>query len=266
MFNFLKLGRFKKGIITTNYPKEPFIPCEKFKGKPVLDGNLCNKNGSCAKYCPTSAITIESTGVSLDLGSCIFCGECQNVCPNHAIQLSQSFELATKTRDQLKSAMDPALKAQNISNGIKSTELLASEVNKKISKIFGRSLAIREVDAGSCNGCEVESNALSYPYYDVERLGIHIVPSPRHADMLLVTGPITRNMEQALLQAYKATPSPKLVVALGTCAISGGIFNGSYAAKNGIGDLLPVDAYIPGCPPTPRAIIYGIMVALDKIH
>ena len=135
---------------------------------------------------------------------------------------------------------------------------------KKISKIFGRSLAIREVDTGSCNACEWEIYATTYPFYDLERFGLHVVASPRHADMLVVTGAVTRNMEHALLQTYKATPSPKLVVAMGACAISGGIFKGSFAVKGGVDKVIPVDAYIPGCPPTPRAIIYGIMVALDK--
>jgi len=134
----------------------------------------------------------------------------------------------------------------------------------KISKIFGRSLAIREVDTGSCNGCEVEIYATTYPFYDMERFGLHVVASPRHADMLMVTGVVTRNMEHALLQTYKATPSPKLVVAMGSCAISGGIFKDSFAVKNGVDKIIPVDAYIPGCPPSPRAIIHGIMVALDK--
>ncbi len=147
---------------------------------------------------------------------------------------------------------------------IEDIEQLGAELRKKISKIFGKSLSIREVDAGSCNGCEVEIYATTYPFYDMERFGLHVVASPRHADMLVVTGPVTRNMERGLLQTYKATPSPKLVVAMGACAISGGIFKDSYAVKNGVDKIVPVDAYIPGCPPSPRAIIYGIMVALDK--
>jgi NADH-quinone oxidoreductase B subunit len=144
-------------------------------------------------------------------------------------------------------------------------EALGKKLNAKIKKAFGRSLAIREVDAGSCNGCEVEVNALTNAIYDIERFGLHIVASPRHADLLLVTGPVTRNMEHALRQTYDATPAPKLVVAMGTCAIDGGIFRGSYAVLNGVGNVLPVDVYIPGCPPRPQAIIQGIMLALDKM-
>lgn len=153
---------------------------------------------------------------------------------------------------------------EEIANNVE-LERIGSAMRKKISKIFGRSLAIREVDAGSCNACEVEISATTYPFYDIERFGLHVVASPRHADMLIVTGPVTRNMEHALLQTYKATPSPKLVVAMGTCAISGGIFKDSFAVKNGVDQVIPVDAYIPGCPPSPRAIIHGIMVALDKV-
>jgi NADH-quinone oxidoreductase B subunit len=148
-------------------------------------------------------------------------------------------------------------------NGLES---LGKELNGKIKRAMGRSLAVREVDAGSCNGCEVEVNALTNPIYDIERFGLHIVASPRHADMLLVTGPVTRNMEHALLQTYNATPSPKMVVAMGACACSGGIFRDSYAVLNGVGSVLPVDVYIPGCPPRPEAIIQGIMVALDKME
>jgi NADH-quinone oxidoreductase B subunit len=146
------------------------------------------------------------------------------------------------------------------------TEKLGEELKSRIKKTFGRSLSIREVDAGSCNGCEVEVNALTNAIHDIERFGLHVVASPRHADMLLVTGPVTRNMHHALLQTYNATPSPKMVVAMGSCAISGGIFRDSYAVMNGVDQVVPVDAYIPGCPPRPQAIIQGIMVALDKME
>ena len=136
----------------------------------------------------------------------------------------------------------------------------------KVMRTFGRSLAIREVDVGSCNGCEVEVNSLTNPIYDIERLGLRIVASPRHADALLVTGPVTRNMEQALLQTYRAMPSPKLVIAMGACACSGGVFKDCYATANGVASVLPVDVFIPGCPPRPQAIIHGILLALDKVE
>ncbi len=145
-------------------------------------------------------------------------------------------------------------------------EIMGQSLHKKIMNIFGRSLSIREVDAGSCNGCEVEVNALSNPIYDMERFGIHIVASPRHADMLLVTGPVTRNMELALLKTYNATPDPKLVAAMGSCACNGGIFGETYASGSGVDRFMPVDVYIPGCPPRPQAVIFGLMVAIDKLE
>ncbi len=145
-------------------------------------------------------------------------------------------------------------------------EIIGQRLNRKIKGIFGRSLSIREVDAGSCNACEVEVMALSNPIYDMERFGIHIVASPRHADMLLVTGPVTRNMELALLKTYNATPEPKLVAAMGSCACNGGIFGNTYASGGGVDKFIPVDVYIPGCPPRPQAIIFGLMLAIDKLE
>ncbi|HEY3422445.1 MAG TPA: NADH-quinone oxidoreductase subunit B family protein [Methanocellaceae archaeon] len=147
-----------------------------------------------------------------------------------------------------------------------SVEILGARLSERVKRTLGRSLSIREVDAGSCNGCEIEVNSLTNAIYDIERFGLHIVASPRHADMLLITGPVTRNMEHALRQTYDVTPEPRLIVAMGACAISGGIFRDSYAVLNGVDQVLPVDVYIPGCPPRPQAIIQGIMVALDKME
>jgi Ni,Fe-hydrogenase III small subunit len=145
-------------------------------------------------------------------------------------------------------------------------EIMGRSLNRKIRDIFGSSLSIREVDAGSCNACEVEVNALSNPIYDMERFGIHIVASPRHADMLLITGPVTRNMELALLKTFNATPTPKLVVAMGSCACNGGIFGTTYASGGGVDRFMSVDVYIPGCPPRPQAAIFGLMLAIDKLE
>ena len=142
---------------------------------------------------------------------------------------------------------------------------LAANVDAASRRRLGRSLSIREVDAGSCNGCELEIIALNNPVYDIERFGIHFVASPRHADMLLVTGPVTRNMELALRKAYEAAPDPKVVVAVGACGISGGIFGVNYATRGGVDQVIPVDVYVPGCPPRPEAILYGILLAVDRI-
>src|SRR5471032_1838780 len=129
---------------------------------------------------------------------------------------------------------------------------------------FGRSLAIREVDAGSCNGCELEIHALNNAFYDIERFGLRFVASPRHADVLMVTGPVTKNMREALLRTYHATPNPKWVVAIGDCARDGGCFAGSYAVVGGVSEVIPVDLHIPGCPPTPMAMLQGLLALLER--
>lgn len=142
---------------------------------------------------------------------------------------------------------------------------LARDAGEEIRRRLGRALAIREVDAGSCNGCEIEISGLTGPVYDCERFGIHFVASPRHADMLLVTGPVTRNMEVPLLKTYEATPAPKLVVAVGDCAKNCGVFKGSYAVVGSVADVIPVDAFVTGCPPEPAEILHGILAALGRL-
>ncbi|MBK9710771.1 MAG: NADH-quinone oxidoreductase subunit B family protein [Kouleothrix sp.] len=138
-------------------------------------------------------------------------------------------------------------------------------LDARVKRLFGRALAIREVDAGSCNGCEIEITGLSSPVYDCERFGIHFVASPRHADMLLVTGPVTRNMEVPLRKTFEATPDPKLVVAVGDCARTCGVFAGSYAVAGSVDQIIPVDVFVPGCPPEPAAILRGILAALERV-
>jgi NADH-quinone oxidoreductase B subunit len=169
--------------------------------------------------------------------------------------MSMEFELSSPSREGL---LRPA-QAQSV-------EALGRKLDARVRKAFGRSLAVREVDAGSCNACEVEVNALTNAVHDIERFGLHIVASPRHADVLLVTGPVTRNMEHALMQTYKATPDPKMVMAMGACACSGGMFKEGYASAGGVDKVLPVDVYIPGCPPRPEAIIHAFLVAVGKLE
>lgn len=139
---------------------------------------------------------------------------------------------------------------------------LAAKVGQSARRQLGRSLSIRQVDAGSCNACELEINALGNAFYDLERFGLHFVASPRHADVLLVTGPVTRNMREALLRTYEATPAPKWVVAAGACALDGGLFAGSYATVGGVSSVIPVDLHIPGCPPTPTQLLKGLLALL----
>src|SRR5512135_3492486 len=141
---------------------------------------------------------------------------------------------------------------------------LAQSVDRAARRKLGRSLAIREVDAGSCNGCELEIHALNNAFYDLERFGLKFVASPRHADVLLVTGPVTKNMREGLLRTYTATPDPKWVVAVGDCAVDGGIFAGSYAVEGGVKNVVPVDLHIPGCPPTPTALLKGLIALVER--
>lgn len=142
---------------------------------------------------------------------------------------------------------------------------LAQRVDRAAQARLGRSLSIREVDAGSCNGCELEIHALANAFYDLERFGLRFVASPRHADVLMVTGPVTKNMREALSRTYNATPDPKWVVAVGGCAADGGIFKGSYAVAGGVSDVVPVDLHIPGCPPSPTALLSGLLALLQHV-
>jgi Ni,Fe-hydrogenase III small subunit len=156
---------------------------------------------------------------------------------------------------------------ERLAPGVTGDELLAApRLRRTIGRTLGRSLHVRHLDAGSCNGCDWEITALLNPVHDVQRLGIDFVASPRHADLLLVTGTMTRNLEAAARRTYEAMPEPRLVVAVGACAISGGVFAGSYAGSDGIGDVLPVDVFVPGCPPRPEALIQGLLVAVGRLE
>jgi NADH-quinone oxidoreductase B subunit len=143
---------------------------------------------------------------------------------------------------------------------------IAVAFKREARRRLGRSLSIRELDAGSCNGCELEIHAVNNAYYDVERFGIRFVASPRHADVLLVTGPVTRNMRDAVERTYQAMPNPKWVIALGDCGRDGGCFAGSYAVVGGVSEIIPVDLHIPGCPPTPTAILQGLLALLEQAN
>jgi Ni,Fe-hydrogenase III small subunit len=144
-------------------------------------------------------------------------------------------------------------------------QMIARQINERTRKLLGHSLHIREVDAGSCNGCEIEISALTNPYYDLERFGLHFVASPRHADCLLVTGPVTRNMAEPLRITYEATPDPKIVIAVGDCARNCGVFASSYAIIGSVDKVIPVDVFVPGCPPEPADILRGILAAMDRL-
>lgn len=263
MLNLIKKF-FQHGIVTVNYPKNS-VNSDFIIGKPVVDHQKCQLCRTCINQCPTQALftpVLEADKVFFCPERCLFCTICEEVCPQGAIRISNQFELAT-TRKSI-----PVKGESGGQDGFFSDanlEITSQKLTRRIRKIFSRSLQIREVDAGSCNGCDNEANALNGPYNDLERLSISFVASPRHADLLLVTGPVSKNMELALVKTYQAIPDPKLVVAVGSCACSGGIFAGSYAAKSGVDNVLPVDVYVPGCPPRPQAIIYGLLKAVEKL-
>lgn len=260
MFNtFRKIIQYPR--LTQEYPKNQSTTTN-FVGQPLIHSDRCSFCGECVQRCPSQAIVFDRTRGSIGIAydRCVFCVLCEEICEFGAVEITSRFELAEKSREKLQTIIIREADVPDISY-----EIISSELKKNIRRVFGRSLQIREVDSGSCNGCDYEINALNNPVNDIERLGISFVASPRHADMLLVTGTATRNMQQALIKTYNATPDPKLVVAVGACACSGGIFRDSYATHNGIDTLVPVDVYIPGCPPRPQAIIYGIMKALDRV-
>jgi Ni,Fe-hydrogenase III small subunit/formate hydrogenlyase subunit 6/NADH:ubiquinone oxidoreductase subunit I len=245
-------------------------------GFPVIDFSRCTACDECARACPTAAI--ESVAVppdqkrlTLSYAPCIQCFDCVAGCPERAIGISTRVEIAAGTREQLARAATFDVEPGTGRCTFRQEETLpgptleqsAARLRDRIRGRLGRSLHVRQVDAGSCNGCELEIAATANPYYDLERFGIHFVASPRHADLLLVTGPVTRNMEIALRRTYEATPEPRIVVAVGACGCSGGIFGeGTYAAVGGVDRVVPVDVYIPGCPPRPQAILHGLLVAM----
>jgi Ni,Fe-hydrogenase III small subunit len=208
--------------------------------------------------------------LALSYAACIQCRECVSACPDQAIAAGRDVEVAAYSRGQLEQTasfdVDEAGKCRFRQLEVQagpSLEESADRLRERIRGRLGRSLHVRQVDAGSCNGCELEIAATTNPLFDLERFGIHFVASPRHADVLLVTGPVTRNMEIALLRTYEAAPEPRVVVAVGACGCSGGRFGeGTYAAVGGVDRVLPVDVYIPGCPPRPQAILNGLFVAM----
>jgi Ni,Fe-hydrogenase III small subunit/formate hydrogenlyase subunit 6/NADH:ubiquinone oxidoreductase subunit I len=280
MFHIFKKAA-QTGLVTIGYPREHARIPEHFRGAPHFDFSAWRDARPAAEACPTGAIAIEETGgrrrVTVDYGLCIYCGQCAEADASGAVQITRDFELAAHDRNDLILTAEYPIQPDgsqgdladlHTRDGIArdTLEPLERRVRHRIQRVLGRSLAIREVDAGSCNGCEIEIGALNNPVYDLERLGIHFVASPRHADMLLVTGPVTRNMELALLKTYRATPEPKIVVAVGACGISGGIFGRNYATVGGVSDVVPVDVFIPGCPPRPHALLHGILLALGRIE
>ena len=251
MFKTL-LARARQGYRTAPYPvPDPGLPAL-FRGRPVLDPAKCvDSCAACVEVCPTDALRVSEAGPELDLGRCIFCGDCVAACAEGAITLSRDWRVAASKREGLVATGDRPLQIDAL--------------GRELRRLVGRSLRLRQVSAGGCNGCEVEANALGNVVFDASRFGIDFVASPRHADGVLVTGPVTANMKEALLITYEAIAEPKLVIAAGACAISGGLFRDYQEVSNGVEGLLPVDLYVPGCPPHPLTILDGLLRLLGRL-
>ena len=246
-------ARLQQKYRTVGFPdQKPNLP-DRFRGRPLFDASRCPEGcHACVTACPTDAIAVKAGDFQVDLGRCLFCTDCQEACPEDAIQFSADYRLASSRREDLVLG--------------KGELKLAHALDKQARRLFGRSLKLRQVSAGGCNACEADVNVLNTVVFDLGRFGVQFVASPRHADGLLITGPVTRNMELALAKTYAAVPTPKIVIAVGACAISGGPFRDHAEVFNGAGASLPVDLYIPGCPPHPITILDGLLRLLGRLE
>jgi len=249
--------RLQLGHQTIAYPEGPARFPERFRGRPALAPQRCAEGcRRCEEVCPTEAISGAALRtLALDTGACLFCGLCEEACPERAIVFTRDYRLATRTREGLTVRGD--------------VPQLAAALDERMQRLFGRSLKLRQVSAGGCNGCEAELNAAGNVQFDLSRFGIQFVASPRHADGLVVTGPVTENMRAALLDTWEATPAPRLLIAVGACACSGGPVVGSPVCADGLAGVLPgvpVDLWIPGCPPHPVTVLDGLLRLLGRVE
>ncbi len=247
------LGRLHQGQRTSAFPDaEPTLPA-RFRGRPVLDAARCADGcRACADACQTRAITATSGALELDMGRCLFCTDCIDACPDGAIAFSTDYKLAARSRSSL------------VVRSPGPSEARAVALGDELRRLYGRSLKLRVISTGGCNGCESDVNVLGTIVFDLGRFGIQYVASPRHADGLLITGPVTENMREALRATYDAIPDPRIVIAVGACAISGGPYIGHGEAHDGAASTVPVDLYVPGCPPHPYTILEGLIGLLGR--
>jgi Ni,Fe-hydrogenase III small subunit/ferredoxin len=247
--------RLRQGRRTITYPAGDTSPLpDRFRGLPVIDESKCPDGcGACVDACPTEAIGHDEHGIRLDLGRCLFCTDCMDACPEGAIVFSGDHRLAVRSREAL------VLRA---GRGLE----LARPLEERMRRLFGRSLKLRQVSAGGDGSAEADLNVLATVVFDLGRFGVQFVASPRHADGIVVTGPVTENMKSALLETYEAVPAPKIVIAVGAAAISGGISRGNPEVHDGVEGILPVDLYIPGDPPHPLTILDGLLRLLGRLE
>lgn len=250
------IARLRQGHRTLPYPKQlPQLP-DRYPGRPDIDPSLCagcDASGACAAACPTGAINLrdpKTGGLSLDLGRCLFCTDCASACPRGAIRFTGDFRLAVSHREAL------VLRGQPLE--------LASPLPPERLRLFQRSLKLRHVSAGGCNACEADTNVLGTLVFDLGRFGIQFVASPRHADGVLVTGPVTQNMRLGLEKTWFAAPEPRVGIAVGACAISGGPYAGHAETHDGGAAFIPVDLFVPGCAPHPWTILDGLLRLLGR--
>ena len=250
----------RQGKASTRWPADGNDGQAGILGMPRFDPAKCQDGcRECANACLPGAITItadvgkaDGSRVNIDYGRCVACQMCVEHCPTGAFTASDDWAFGVRRREDLVWA-----------RAVASPE--GTALRGEIRRIFGRSLHVRHVDAGSCNGCESELQALNNPFYNLHRLGIFFTPSPRFADLLLVTGPVTYAMRGPLEEAHRAMPDPHFVMAIGTCAVSGGVNGGGHACGRGVEEVLPVDIYLPGCPPNPAAIIQALLMLLQRM-
>jgi Ni,Fe-hydrogenase III small subunit/Pyruvate/2-oxoacid:ferredoxin oxidoreductase delta subunit len=249
----VSLARLRQGHRTIAYPAAPPVMADRFRGLPTIDSAMCPDGcRECVEACPTDAISYATGKLRIDLGRCLFCDDCTRACPEGAIRYTGDYRLATRSREDLVIG-DGSLR-------------LSRALDEKSRRLFGRSLKLRQVSAGGCSACEADLNVLTTVVFDMGRFGVQFVASPRHADGIVLTGPVSENMRTALLDAYAAVPAPKLVIAVGACAISGGPYRGNPEVHDGCGSLLPVDLYIPGCPPHPITTLDGLLRLLGRLE